>query len=142
VTKDYQFSNGDVVVTVPEKATGMLRAVSKPIGSPNMNPTGGDFQPVRVVINIVLEEESRPGVFLTDLNQSVTIRIRYSPADLNEAARSRKPLALGFWDGQRWVRFDRTKHQFNLQSDPDVSRGGFATVTITRWGDPPIAWGV
>ncbi|MCI0518992.1 MAG: hypothetical protein L0Z70_01900 [Chloroflexi bacterium] len=137
MSKDYTFLNGDIVVTVPETPSGMLRAVKlEDLGSPDMNPTSGDFEPNRVLANIVLESVSAPGQYLTNLGQTVTMKVKYTAAD--KTAAGENPLALAFWEGSRWVRFTAEKHKFALQP---LSAGGVATVEFSVWGDPAIAWG-
>lgn len=138
----YPFLNGDVVVSVPEKATGMLRAVELPLGNPDMNPKTGDFKPIRAVLNIGIEVEGRPGEFPDDLDEMVEIKVRYSPADKTAADREGKPLALGYWNGTAWIRFTAEKHGFVLEPDAIPQRGGFGVITISKWGDPPIGWGI
>jgi len=146
MSKDFVFLNGDVVVTVPTDRPRKLNAVKlDDLGNPDMNPTSGDFKPIRVVANIVLEEEGKPGVFLTDLGQPVDIKIRYTKADHDAAAALGKPLALGFWDvsQRRWVRLTPKKHGFLLQADDPnhPEKGGFGKISISKWADPPSSWG-
>jgi hypothetical protein len=141
MSKEFKFLNDDVIVSVPTDKPKKLKAIKlDDLGNPDMNPTSGDFTPIRVVANIVLEEEGKPGTYLTDLGQSVEIKIRYTKKDKAAADASFKPLALAFWDGNRWVRFVE-KHGFVLLPDPDPEKGGVGKVSITRWGDPPISWG-
>jgi hypothetical protein len=141
MSKEFKFLNGEVVVSVPTDKPKKLKAVKlDDLGNPDMNPSGGDFKPIRVVANIVLEDENYPGVYLTDLGQSVEIKVRYTKKDKGAADAMKKPLALAFWDGKQWVRFIE-KHGFALLPDPDPEKGGIGKVSITKWGDPPIGWG-
>ena len=140
-TKKYSFLDGEVVVSVVEGAAKKLRPVKLEVGSVDMDPKTGDFKPIRVVANIVLEDEAKPGEYLTELGQSVEIQIRYRPSDMKEARKDNKPLALGFWDGQRWVRFTPEKHNFELRPDSAIEDSGYGVVSISRWGDPPTGWG-
>jgi hypothetical protein len=140
-TKKYTFLDGDVVVDVPEVAGKKLRPVKLDIGPVDMDPKTGDFKPIRVVANIALEDEANPGKYLTELGESVEIQVRYRPDDMKAARKDNKPLALGFWDGQRWIRFTREKHNFELRPDSAVEDSGFGVIVINRWGDPPTSWG-
>jgi hypothetical protein len=137
VTK-FPFANGEIIVKIPTDIVSRVKPVSLAIGNVNMRPTSG-FKPIRVVANIVLVEQSNSDVQLTDLPQPVEIEVRYRLSD--HAAAAGKPLALAFWDGEKWVYFSRAKHSYELMPDEDPQKGGVATITITRWGDPPIAWG-
>lgn len=146
MSKDFVFLNGDVTVSVATDKPKKLNAIKlDDLGNPDMNPVSGDFKPIRIIANIVLEEEGNPGVYLTDLGQAVDIKIRYTKADYNAAAALGKPLALGFWDvsQRRWVRLTAQKHGFLLQADdsdhPD--KGGFGKITISKWADPASSWG-
>lgn len=141
MSRSFSFKNGDVIVAVPEIGSSRLRAVELPLGSPNMNPSGGDFKPIRAVVNLGIEFENNPGHYPEELNQAVEIRVRYTPADLAAADRANKPLALGYWDGKTWIRFTREKHGFRLEADANPQRGGFGVITIRKWGDPPVGWG-
>jgi hypothetical protein len=137
----FQFNNGDVVVSVLEKKSGMLRPVELPFGNPEMDPKSGDIRPIRAVMNLGIEIEGRPGEYPDDLQQSVEIRVRYSADDQAAADRLNKPLVLAYWDGKAWIRFTAEKHGFRLEPDAVPHKGGFGVITITRWGDPPIIWG-
>jgi hypothetical protein len=143
MSKKYSFLNGEVIVTVLTDKPKKLKAVKlDDLGNPDMNPSSGDFKPIRVVANIVLEEDGKPGEYLTDLEQMVEIKIRYTKADKAAADALNKPLALGFWDGTRWVRFTPEKHGFTLLPDVDLNKGGVGKISISKWGDPPSSWGV
>lgn len=139
--KQFPFLNGAVTVSVPDKPGKKIRVVKLDLGTPNMKPKTGDFKPIRAVINVVLEDENKPGVYLTNLEQAVEIRVRYTAEDKQAADAAGATLALGFWDGKQWVRFTRQKHNFDLIPDPDPRKGGYGIVSITKWGDPPIGWG-
>jgi len=141
MSKEFKFSNDEVTVTVPTDKPKKLKAVKlDDLGNPDMNPVSGDFKPIRVVANIVLEEEGKPGAYLTDLGQSVEIKVRYTKKDKDAVEAMNKQLALAFWDGSRWVPFVE-KHGFVLLPDTDPKKGGVGKVTISKWGDPPIGWG-
>lgn len=137
-TSQFTFANGEVVVSIANQPTPALRPVSLDIGPVNMQPTSG-FKPIRVVANIAIEQEGSPGSYLTNLPQAVQITLRYRPSDL--AAAAGKPLGLAFWDGKGWVRLTSAKHSFSLTADPDPQKGGVGSITISKWGDPPISWG-
>ena len=140
-TKKYPFLDGEVVVAVQDAPGKKLRPVKLDTGVVDMDPKTGDFKPIRVVANIVLEDEANPGEYLTELGQPVEIQVRYRPDDMRAARRDNKPLALGFWDGQGWVRFTAEKHSFELRPDATTPDSGYGVVVITRWGDPPTGWG-
>jgi len=134
----FTFANDEVIVSIPTKLSPKLKAVSREIGAVEMHPAGG-FQPVRIVANIVIEEEGKPGTALTNLGGAVKIKVKYRRTDL--LAAGGKPLVLAFWDGGRWVSFTAAKHGFKLTAYADPANGGYATVSISKWGDPPISWG-
>lgn len=134
----FVFNDGEVVVNIADQPSPALKAVSLPVGTVNMQPTSG-FKPIRVVANIAIEQEGNSGVYLTDLPKPVKISIRYRAADQTAAAG--KPLRLAFWNGAQWVRLTASKHGFSLTPDADPQQGGVGSLTLTRWGDPPISWG-
>ncbi len=139
--KVFQFDQEDVKVTIPEQSR-RVRAVTLPLGSlGKMASKSGGFQPDRLVINIALEDEDQPGVYLEEIDLPFELRIRYTRGDLEKAQKAGKELKLAFWDGKQWVVFTREKHQFELQPSSQGDGGGYGVVRISRWGDPNIAWG-
>ena len=134
----FTLAGGEVTVSIPSSVTPRLRAVALDIGSVEMLPITG-FRPVRLVANVVIEQQSQPGIYLTSLPAAVKIKVKYRAADRQAAGT--KPLVLAFWDGTAWVPFTNAKHAFKLTAYADLSKGGYATVSITKWGDPPISWG-
>ena len=134
----FTLAGGEVTVSIPANLTPALRAVSLDIGAVEMQPATG-FRPIRMVANIAIEQVGKPGVYLTDLPAALHFKVKYRAADRQAAGT--KPLVLAFWDGAAWVPFTSAKHAFKLTAYADLSRGGYATVSITKWGDPPISWG-
>ena len=97
MSKEFPFQNGEVIVTVPTDKPKKLKAVKlDDLGNPDMNPVSGDFKPIRVVANIVLEEEGKPGAYLTDLGQTVEIKVRYTKKDKAAAIGFEQAARLGF----------------------------------------------
>lgn len=134
----YPFANNEIFVNIPAEIADRVKPVSINIGNVNMRPASG-FKPIRVVANIVLVESEHEDVQFTELPQPVEIEVHYRLSD--HAAAAGKQLALAFWDGESWIYFTRAKHGYELIPNEDPKQGGMATITITRWGDPPIAWG-
>jgi hypothetical protein len=134
----YTFAGGEVTVTIPSSLAGRLKAASLDVGQVDMAPASG-FKPIRVVANIVIEAQDRPGVALTDLGGPVAFKVQYRASDLQAAGS--QPLRLAFWDGSTWVVLTEAKHAFKLTPSADSKDGGYATISISRWGDPPLSWG-
>ncbi len=136
-----QFTEEGVTVTVPAQKT-KVKVMKRPLGSLADRPgVPGGFQPGRQVINFELVDEDAPDVYLTDFDPAIQLRVRYTKPDLDRAADAGRPLALAFWDGSEWVTFTVEKHQFQLHPNPNPDTGGYGTVEISKWGDPPVAWG-
>lgn len=136
------FGAEGVTVTFPAQKRKRGRVVKLPVGSlTDMTPVPGGFQPRRLVINVAVEDEDAPGTHLTEFDPPLELRVRYTKADQDRAQSAGRPLALAFWDGSQWVRFTSEKHQFQLQPDANPQSGGVGSVKISRWGDPPVAWG-
>lgn len=134
----FSFANDEVAVTIPAGMSARLKAVSRDVGAVDMQPAE-HFRPIRVVANIVIEDESQPGNALTDLGGQVSFKVKYRASDLEAA--DKKPLVLAFWDGKGWVPLTSAKHGFKLTAYTNPNNGGYATFSLTRWGDPPISWG-
>jgi hypothetical protein len=134
----FTFANGDVIVSIPSTTAPRLKAVDLGIGAVELHPASG-FQPIRVVTNVAIEEEGKPGVYLSSLGRTVKLKIKYRAADLKAAGS--KPLVLAFWDGSKWVPFTSAKHGFKLTAYADPAKGGYGMISIKKWGDPPISWG-
>lgn len=137
-TNQFTFADGELTVSISSSIKPPLKAVSLPIGEVNMQPPSG-FQPIRVVANIAIEEAASPGNYLTTLPGAIQIKVKYRLSD-RQAAGSR-PLVLAFWDGSAWIPFTAAKHNFKLTAYADPNKGGYATLTLRHWGDPPITWG-
>jgi hypothetical protein len=136
------FNAEGVTVTVPAQKNKKGKVVKLLVGSLNdMRPVPGGFQPRRLVINVVVEDEDAPGTYRAEFDPPLELKVRYTKADQDLAQRAGRPLTLAFWDGSQWVRFTRAKHQFELQPDANPQSGGLGSVKISRWGDPPVAWG-
>ncbi len=137
------FPDEGVRVTVPaQKDKKTLRAVKLPLGTLGSMPGApGRFQPERLVINFALEEEGKPGTYLTEFDPPIELRVRYTKADHDRASRAGHTLKLAFWDGGKWVPFTPQKHQFRLEPDANPNKGGHGVAVISRWDDPPIGWG-
>lgn len=136
-----QFTEVGVTVTVPAQRV-TVKVVKLPIGTLADRPgVPGGFQPGRQVINFELVDEKAPDTFLTEFDPPFQLRVQYTKPDLDRAADTGRPLALAFWDGSQWVVFTREKHQFELHPNTVPETGGYATVEISKWGDPPVAWG-
>jgi hypothetical protein len=130
-----------VEVNLPAQSRAM-KVVRLPTGTlKDMPAKAGGFQPGRLVINVAAEIEGSPGSYAGDFNPPLELKVRYTPADYEYANREGKPLRLAFWDGDEWVPFTSEKHQFKLYPNAVPSSGGYATVAIRKWGDPPSAWG-
>lgn len=139
--KVFQFDQEGVKVTIPEQSR-RVRAVTLPLGSlGKMAGKPGGFQPDRLVVNIALEDEDQPGVYLEEIDPPFELRVRYTRGDLEKAQKAGKELKLAFWDGTQWVVFTPEKHYFELQPSSQGDGGGYGVVRISRWGDPNIGWG-
>lgn len=137
------FSAAGVTVTVPPQATQVteiriVQLAMLPLKSMKASPEG--FQPSRRVINIEVERTDAPGSYISEFDPPMRLEVRHTAADRQAAQDFGLPLSLGFWDGTKWVRFT-DKHHFELGPDPTNPSGGLASVLISRWEDPTVAWG-
>lgn len=140
--KTFAFDQEGVTVTLPAITT-TIKAVSLPIDIPaSVQAVGEGFQPIRTLINIALVDEKNPRKYLTEFDPPFELRVRYTSEDLQAAQSMGGELGLAFWDGDQWQRLTHEKHKFTMQPDKDASGGGYGIALISRWGDPPIAWGI
>jgi hypothetical protein len=139
--KVINFDQEGVAVTVPQQDR-RIKAVKLPLGQlSKMVGKPGGFQPDRLVINIALEDEDQPGVYLEEIDPPFELSVRYTRGDLEKAQKAGKDLKLAFWDGTQWVVFTPEKHYFELLPSSQGDGGGHGVVRISRWGDPNTAWG-
>ncbi len=138
--KDFDFSGEGVRGKIRAQRSGRKLGVRR--GSKKDNDTGAggaNFTRTRFVMDIeVFEEESNQTV-TADFDPKLELRVRYNQGDVNAAGGNAANLALGFWDGSAWVRFTADKHGFKLESGS--GGGGWGVVELSRFGDPPVAWG-
>jgi len=105
-------------------------------------PKQSKFKPHRLVINFGVVDEDDPENILKEFDPPIEVKIHYRAKDLKKAQKEEKPLRLAYWNGDDWEYFTEEKHDFRLEADPDEKKGGFGYVKITKWGDPPLGWGV
>ncbi len=105
----------------------------------SMPAVPGGFQPLRLVINLKLADTKQPNSKMLKFDPPVEFHVRYTNADLAKVGSG--DLSLGFWDGTQWVRFTKADHKFQLKRWEAVKGRGLAVVSISQWGDPPVAVG-
>jgi hypothetical protein len=94
----------------------------------------------RIIGNFDVVDDAKGGERVTVFSSPLRLQIRYGPGDLLRALQKGRSLELMWWDGEDWQVFEREKHGFVLHSDADPTQGGFASLTIRKWEDPPLAW--
>lgn len=88
----------------------------------------------RRVINFEVVSADDPSETpLPGFTKPIEIRVAYTQQDVDHA-KGVENLALGFWDGRRWMHFTKQKHGFEL-------KGGAGIAHVRRWDDPQIVWG-
>lgn len=129
----------DVNVKFPGHAgrISVQRLPMPPLAS--MPAVAGGFQPVRLVINLKLADTMHPNSKLLKFEPPIEFHVRYTKADLAKIGSGQ--LSLGFWDGTQWVRFTKASHKFRLIRWEEAKGRGLAVVSISEWGDPPVAVG-
>jgi hypothetical protein len=95
------------------------------------------FWVIRVVTNFKFYDDNDE-VADPEFDPPFEMHVPYTKADMDEAKRRNMPLQLADWDGNKWVRFTKEDHDFELVGDDS---GGYGKVLISEWADPPIAWG-
>ncbi len=100
----------------------------------------GGFQPIRLVINLKLVDAAEPDSEISEFDPPVEIRILYKQSDFRTAEERHKPLSLGFWDGEQWIRFTE-KHHYHPKTMTTPAAGTWGVVLISRWDDPTISVG-
>lgn len=141
ISTSKEFNNGTVLLSIPKQA-GLVdvRQLDLPeIETLPVIPIG--FHPFRLVINLKFVDPMQPDKEVIEFDPPVEVRIRYTKEDYAIVKAVRRDLCLGFWDGERWIRFTPRKHNFHLEYDTTPENGGWGVVSISNWGDPPHAWG-
>ncbi len=143
-----EFPSEGVTVTVPkQRSKGRTGKDKKPkvrkldAGSlANMQPKRSAFRPGRLVMNFDVVDENDNDSVISEFDPKLEFQVKYTKADRDRVPAGQS-LQLAFWDGDDWVIFTAAKHGFALHADPDPNKGGYASVAISRWADPPLAWG-
>jgi len=136
-----KFDREGVEATLPPQSRS-VRLVKLPLGTlKDMPSKAGGFQPGRLVINLAGEVQDAQGTYVQEFDPPLEIKVNYTPADYQFAQQNGKDLSLAFWNGSEWIPFTSEKHKFKLYPKSPASSGGYATVSIRSWGDPPIGWG-
>ena len=95
----------------------------------------------RIVMDFKVVEDLGRGddnPLVTQFDSPLEIEVPYTADDVEDVDGVLEDLTLRYWDGERWVAFTESEHQFSLEGD---EQGGFGYVEITEWGDREIAWG-
>jgi len=132
---DKEFPEGVKVKGDPQISKATVR-VSKGNLSATI-PEANSFKPHRQIINLKLDfGTTLPAGQRVRFNPAITLRLRYTPDDLQRATAAQKTAPeFYYWDNNQWVRFA------NAQPVTDNTPGfaGAVEVTITDFpSDPPI----
>lgn len=132
------FPIDEVEIDIPAQPGKRAKAKKFPLGSDY--PSSPGFSPTRLVINLGVVDADQEDAVIEYFDPPIKLTIRYKKSDYEDA---REQLKLAFWDGKQWVPFEKEKHGYTLIEDIDgkPENGGKAVVTLSNWGDPPIAWG-
>lgn len=97
-----------------------------------LRPSQPDFELIRQIGDLCAKGPAGSAEFTFTFDPPLEVQVNYT-ADDEQAARTRgKPLALAYWDGQKWVRF--TGLSFSQS-------GKFVTLELDELGDPDMGWG-
>jgi hypothetical protein len=108
------------------------------IGKP---PVPGGFVPFRAVIDLNVVDAANLPKKVNKFSPPIEVKVRFTPADLAQAAALGKPLSLGYWDGTQWVRCTPATHGFSLITKTSGKYAGWGIVKFDGWGDPGKGWG-
>ena len=95
------------------------------------------FDPFRVVVNFKLVDSK--GEVVTEFDPAFELWVQLTRDDELKAAERDRTPQLAYWNGDHWVRFKEGEHNFRIGEDPNGNKYGIAD--ISKWPDPPIAWG-
>jgi hypothetical protein len=127
------FLGEDIIVNIPilEQAPVVVPLIVEDVPVDMQPPPG--FIPQRVIANLVFANRDNLWEYLTNLPYPVEVMVRCHIYDFDAA---RGTPVLAFWDGTTWIPFG-SKHEYVAPLKPE----DYATITITSWIDPPMAWG-
>jgi hypothetical protein len=131
----FEFPAEGVWVTVPAQI--QVEISLRPADFTEVMGTQDDFHPLRVIGNLKFSNPADPAQTWFRFDPPVEVRVRYTFGDVFRAMNRGKRLALAYWDGRHWVRFEE-EHKFRLEV-PDVE--GYAYFELPEIGDPAISWG-
>ena len=114
--------------------------VEGPISQKAMSVRTENFWPNRLVLNLGFAAGEDPNELVGKFDPAVRVRIWYTEKDQAFANELDKPVAMAFWDGKSWIRFE-TLYKFRLVEDDRERFVGYGEIILTKWDDPMIAFG-
>ena len=119
-------SPGVTVTLTPATETAGMRA----------DPTS--FELIRLIGNLKFTSTSDRATTHFRFDPPVHLQVRYSADDETRATRVNEHLALAWWNGQNWVRFQVGSTRV-VPGRP--LEGGMRYFDVSEIDDPPIGWG-
>jgi hypothetical protein len=136
-----EFNSGTVIVDIPDQGFP-VDVVELPLPDINqLKVVSIGFHPFRLVTNMQVVDTSQQNKEVQIFTQPIEIRVWYTADDYRIAKEARRELTLGFWDGTRWFRFTKNKHNFHWDPIDKPASGGWGVINVTHWGDPTKSWG-
>ncbi len=136
-----KFEEGVMVNFPGQKRPIRARRLDRPSDEIMKHTVPDGFHPFRLVINLRMVDAEMPDQEVSTFEPAIEIRVFINKADFAKAADAGGLPCLGFWDGEKWIRFPFEKPKFHTEADPSKVPGVWGVLTISSWVDPPIAVG-
>ena len=129
-----------VTVTISQQTPYIMVRRLRPIPQKALAliPQPRGFKLIRQVINIELVDLRANKQPVETFEPPIEVHVRYTQKDMAAAGGK---LRLVYLFNNQWFYFAEKNHS-RLISDPNPENGGEGVVTISRWDDPMIGWGL
>ena len=136
-----RFPDKGVKVTVPwqGRAVDVVRLPLLPLEK--MASDTDEFKPKRLVMNFEVVDAKDTDSLVTDFKPPFELRVDIPEEYLLGIKHNYDAIEMGFWDGCRWIKFTREKHQFQVRPNDPPGTGAVATAMISNWADPAFGYG-
>ncbi len=136
-----RFPDKGVTVTVPwqGRTVDVVRLPLLPLEK--LTSDTDEFKPKRLVMNFEVVDAKDTDTVVTDFEPPFELRVDIPEEYLAGIKHNYDAIEMGFWDGCRWIKFTREKHQFQMRPNDPPGTGAVAIAMISNWADPPCGYG-
>jgi hypothetical protein len=136
-----RFPDKGVTVKVPwqGRAVDIVRLPLLPLEK--LASDTDEFKPTRLVMNFEVVDAKDTDKVVADFDPPFELRVVIPEEYLVGIKHNYDAIEMGFWNGCRWIKLTREKHQFQVRPNDPPGTGAVATAMMSNWADPPFGYG-